>query len=293
MELLQSLVEQDYGYEAGTGRWGRSKKHDSLVINEDKQTWFWNSMGLRGNVLDYLIKVRGMSFKSAKKYLKEVGYVVSNSVYNSVGIENDIEQPPYEKLVELFHVGGADNREYWYNRCLTDKTIDRFKLGFFDGWYLIPLFDDDGRFVNFQCRREFPEKRIKQWYKHTKPILFNSEILQFVSTIYITEGTVDAILLNQLGFPAISQNGTNIWMQEWFEKFMNVKNIIYIEDNDKAGRIASKLVSRSLGLERVKILSYNDMPDKYDTVDFFRNGGSIDDFRNLIESSTKYIYELE
>ncbi len=67
---------------------------------------------------------------------------------------------PYEKLVEILWREGKNEREYWYKRTLKDTTIDRWRLGYFDGWYLIPLYLD-GIFINFQCRRDEPEKRIK------------------------------------------------------------------------------------------------------------------------------------
>ena len=284
--LLQTFIEEDYGYERGGGIWGRSSEHDSLVLNEDTQFWFWNSRGIKGNAVDYLMLVRNMSRKSALDYVNSKnGFATDSSKIAEAS-------PPYGKLVDLMWEGGKSKREYWYSRCLEDATIDRYRLGHFDGWNLVPMFED-GIFKNFQCRREIPDKRIKQWYRHTEPILFNSEILPFLKTVYMTEGTVDAILLNQLGFPAVSQNGTNIWMNEWFGRFSNITTIYYIEDTDKAGRAASRLISKSLGSSRVKIVSYEGREDKFDTVDFFRAGNTKDDFKELIQSNSKFLFEME
>lgn len=284
---LQTLIEQDFGYEKSSGKWGRSEQHDSLVLNEETQQWFWNSRGIRGDLKDYLVLVRGYTKDNAERFIKEQNFIPV-TVYETA--EN--YSPPYEKLVDLMWSTGKDNREYWYKRLLTDSTIDRFRLGHFDGWNLIPMYED-GVFCNFQCRREVPEKRIKQWYKHGKPILFNGDMLPFLSTVYMTEGTVDAILLTQLGFPAVSQNGTNIWAPEWYGKFSHIKKVYYIEDNDSAGRLASKLISKSLGVERVKIVSYEGTVEKFDTVDFFRSGNSVEDFKEVIENNSHFIYELE
>lgn len=284
---LQTLIEEDFGYEKGSGKWGRSAKHDSLVLNEESQFWFWNSRGIRGGLLEYLTLVRGMSKESAEKSIKHFSPIYGFSENGEVEASR-----PYDKLVDLLWASGKTIREYWYNRCLTDETIDKFRLGHFDGWFLIPMFED-GEFRNFQCRREVPDKRIKQWYKHTKPVLFNGDILPFLNRVFITEGTVDAILLTQLGFPAVSQCGTNIWRDDWFEKFLHIKDIIYVEDNDSAGRNASKLIANKLGYERVRILSYEGQEDKFDTVDFFRSGNSKEDFEEMVNSKTKHLYELE
>jgi len=285
--LLQTLIEEDYGYRSGGGVWGRSGEHDSLVLNEDKQLWFWNSKGIRGNAVDYLVLVRKMSSRSAKDYVNS-----RNGLILDVREKEDAS-PPYEKLVDLMWNGGKNKREYWYGRCLTDETIDRFRLGHFDGWNLIPMFED-GVFKNFQCRREVPAKRIKAWYTHVPPILFNSEILPFLKTVYMTEGTVDAILLNQLGLPAISASGTNIWIPEWFSKFSKIHTVYYVEDSDSAGRVASRRITKNLGASRVRIVSYEGHEnDKFDTVDFFRAGNKKEDFLECVNSTSKFLFEME
>jgi DNA primase len=199
---------------------------------------------------------------------------------------------PYEKLVEVFWANGLTNREYWYKRCLKDDTIDRYKLGYFNEWNMVPFYEN-GDFVNFQMRREIPEKRIHQYYKHGKPILFNEGILPFTKTVYITEGTVDAILLNQEGFPAVSPNGTNTWQDEWFSKFSHIESITYLADNDKAGQYGARLVAKCLGLGRVKIVNFSGKDEKYDSVNFFQDGGNKETFRDYVKDNSHFLFELE
>src|SRR5690606_9422114 len=112
------------------------------------------------------------------------------------------------KLVEVFwHNGKLEgNRDYWYHRGFTDQTIDRFQLGWYDGWSTLPIFMD-GAFRNFQIRRDIPEKRIKNWYSGVGPLLFNSDILKVSSEVVITEGPTSAIRLVQEGIPCLSHTG--------------------------------------------------------------------------------------
>lgn len=286
MTLLQDMIEADFGLE-GRNRWYHSIQHDSLVYDAEKDTFFWNSENIRGNALIYLIEVRGMNKEQAQNFLK-----------NSFGGFSEISEiknqsQPYEKLVEVFWANGLNNRDYWYKRCLTDDTIDRYKLGYYNEWNMLPLYENN-EFVNFQMRREIPEKRIHQYYRHGKPILFNAGILPFCKDIvYITEGTVDAILLNQVGFPAVSPNGTNTFQQEWFGKFSQIELIIYLADNDDAGKHGARLVANCLGLGRVKIVNFSDKTDKYDSVNFFQDGGTKEAFKEYINSNSKYLFELE
>lgn len=187
---------------------------------------------------------------------------------------------------------GKDNRNYWYKRCLTDDTIDRYKLGFYDGWNLVPIFEA-GEFVNFQCRRDEPERKMKYWYRTGKVYLYNEGVLPFTKTVYITEGLVDAILLNQEGFTAVAAAGVNSWKNEWYPKFSRIENIYYLEDNDAAGRVGARLVAKSLGLGKVKIVSFTGRKEKYDTGDFFKDGGTKEDFKEYVEKNSNYLFQLE
>ena len=289
-DLLQSLVYDDFGYKKEGGNWGRAEQHTSLVVNEESQKWYWNSQNMGGGVLEYLILVRGLNKKNAEEFLDSRGQM-------SGGISSPVhkdDSKPYEKLVELLWSLGKGNREYWHDRKLKDSTIDRYRLGFYNGWNLIPLYVGDN-FVNFQCRRDFPRKAIRYWYKsnNVEPVLINPGILSLVDTVWITEGVVDSILLNQEGVPSISQTGgSGYWNNSWFSYFHRVKNIIYLADNDNAGKFAAKRVAASLGVDKTKVYLFENKPDKYDTVDFFRDGGTIEELRELVERNSKHVFEI-
>jgi DNA primase len=124
--------------------------------------------------------------------------------------------------------------------------------------------------------------------------LYNDGILPYITDkVYITEGTIDAILLNQMGFPCVSPNGTNTWQQEWFSKFSKIKEIVYIADNDKAGMHGASLVAKSLGMGRVRIVTFDGKEEKYDSVDFFRQGGTKESFQEWIDTYSHYLFEIE
>jgi len=268
-EILATLIDEDFGLEYREGsNYARAGQHDSLILDFEKGLFFWNSKGLVGDPLVYLLKVRKLSFPDARKFLARF-----NQYTDTFAIKHDEDVVVYPRLVDIFWESGLNNRDYWYDRCLTDETVNRFKLGYFDGWYLIPLFEN-GTLKNFQCRRDKPIKRIKSWYRGLKPLVFNTDILKVVDRIYITEGPVDAILLNQNNINAVSHNGgAEGWSQAWFKYFFKQKEIIYVGDNDKPGLAGAKKVAKSLGVSKVKIFTFNDFDYKYDTVDYFRDGG--------------------
>jgi DNA primase len=239
-----------------------------------------------------LIQVRGLSSKRAKEILDIRGKIITGAIFE--GEKEGTYILPYERLVDILWDMGKGNRDYWYDRKLTDRTIDRYRLGFYDGWNLIPLYID-GKFANFQCRRDIPEKRIKMWYKIPgwSPVLINHELLQLVDSIYITEGPVDALLLTQEGIPAISHTGgAGYWNNEWFALFHRIKTIYYICDNDDAGRIAGQKICKALGYDRTFLYQFKDKPEKYDTVDFFKAGGTAKEFKEMVEKDSKNCFEI-
>lgn len=186
--ILQKLVEEDFGI-SGRGKWLHSEEHDSLVINSEDDKFFWNSTGQRGSPFDYLVNVRGMTKQEAKEFLKNIVGGFSN---NS---EQQTQVVAYDKLEDVFWVNGKDKRDYWYKRCLTDDTIDRKKLGFFNGYNIVPIHKS-GDLANFQMRRDEPDKRIFYYYKTGEIYLYNESMLPYCKdTVFITEGLVDAILL--------------------------------------------------------------------------------------------------
>lgn len=290
--LLASLIEQDYGIK-GHGNYLRSKDHDSLVLDLKQDKFYWNSQGIFGNIIDYLTKVRGLSLNQAKDLIK---HSPNGRLFREP--ESD-ESIPYEELIDLFWKNGKKNRSYWYHRLLSDDYINRYRLGNFETWFTVPLYDLNGNFVNFQCRRDEPDRRMKYWYKSNnntkfKPVLFNAPLLQFVDTIYIVEGLIDSIKLTQEGIPTISQSGgANYWNRDWYPLFNEIRKIFIIADNDLVGKKGSIKIANELGVNRAKIFCFDNGIDKFDTIDYFRSGGTSKEFKELVNEKSKYAFQME
>jgi 5S rRNA maturation endonuclease (ribonuclease M5) len=282
---VASLVKEDFGIK-GTGRWLKGIVHDSLVVDTEKDMFFWNKKNIYGGPLEYLLFVRKVPVHLAKEMVRGINDAV---LYNEYGDSNNVI--PYEKLVNTLYIRGKENRNYWYNRLLTDSTIDLFKLGYFNGWYTIPVYEN-GLLNNIQMRRDEPEKKIIPWYRKP-PSLFNSDILSIVDEIILTEGVVDSILLNQYGIPAMSKvTGANGWLQEWGRFFIRTNRIYLLFDNDDAGRNGAKRISEFLGQYKCKIYTFEGFKEKYDVIDFFRDGNSKKDFKELIYNESRFTFEI-
>jgi len=274
-ELLKELIGEDFGIEHDTGDYWRSEKHDSLVLNFNKGIFYWNSKDIAGSVAEYYKYVRGEK-PPAKFLLRQSAFTLDTEPKK---VEEFNVYPP---LVDAYHTLGKTKRQYWYDRLLTDSTIDRFKLGYNNSWYSLPIYKD-GDFYNIQYRRDEPEKGVSQHYKRP-PFLFNSVILPVVTEVIFTEGIVDAILLSQMGFPAISKNtGAGGWFPEWIRYFINIDSIVMVFDNDEAGERGMTKGTEILGAHRCKGYTFGDFDKKgYDVIDFFRDGHTRQDFIDLL-----------
>jgi len=285
---ILDLVREDFGLEQNSGRWYRSVKHNSLVVDALNQKFYWNSRGISGGVYEYYRFVRN---QSPPKFLGGDSRILGRLLAkNSYGDTHPSSVVVYPKLVDVFWKMGLDDRQYWYDRLLTDATIDLFKLGYTgNGFYSIPVYRKNSLY-NIQCRPEDKTKNVFQMYKRA-PSLFNSSILSNVKEVIFTEGIVDAILLTQLGFPAVSKNtGASYWYSGWALDFFNVDRIYLLFDNDSAGNFGMKRGAEILGFTRCYGYSFREFKTKgYDVVDFFRDGYTKKDFEFILKKARRVV----
>lgn len=277
-EILHDLIDEDFGIEHDTGDYYRAVKHDSLVLNMRAGVFFWNSKDIAGGIAEYYKYVRGTTPPIEHLVIKPQFTLAEDKQTR----EKVVVYPP---LVDAYWTLGKKNRDYWYRRLLTDATIDRFKLGYNDGWYSIPVYKDS-EFYNIQFRRDNPEKAVTQRYRRPA-FLFNSGILSVVDEVIFTEGIVDSILLSQMGFPAVSKNtGANGWEASWAFYFRDVSRIYMLFDNDEAGRRGMNNGANILGSHRCRGYTFEDFDKKgYDVVDFFRDGHTKEELIEIMDLS--------
>jgi DNA primase len=289
MNLLESIISRDQELVC-RGRWLHGANNDSLVVDCERQIFFWNSRGVVGDIYTWLTEIKGMSYSEAKDYLKTLGTFTGSFIHN---ISDKAEVIVYPALIDVFYENGLhESTEYWDKRGINDTTRSRFKLGYYNGFYTIPVFQD-GIFRNFQLRQDEPTKKILYYYENTGRLLFNSDILKLTDTIIITEGPTDCLRLSQEGAPCMSHTaGSEGWDTNWFKYFIHQKKVIVLYDNDDAGRNGAIKVAKNLGEHRTWIYTFDGFGPKYDAGDFFNAGYKLKDLRELIEKGSKRVYEL-
>lgn len=298
MSILCEIISETYPLEE-RGRYRKVlDKHShpsSLVVDAQEDIFYYHSRAiLGGDAFVWLTKILGYSNEDARNKLKTYrNYEESFGV--TISHENEVVVLP--RLVDVFWSQGSNHREYWYTRGINDQSIDRFRLGFNEGWYMIPIMVKSA-LRNFQMRRDEPDKRIKNWYSGVGPQLFNSTLLSILNTVVICEGPTDCIRLNQAGIPAVSHNGgSSFWNPAWNSLFTKQSDIFVCYDNDDAGMHGATNLAKTLGEYKVKIVDWralaHNLKKGYDVIDFFNDGYDSSTFSELLLKNSKLWFEYD
>jgi DNA primase len=183
--------------------------------------------------------------------------------------------PPYstkqllEKATEEYQnqLRASPGLSHLLVRGFTEDTIQKFRLGYVEA----PLSGDEkyvGRIsipyqtvsgvVALRYRTvidERPKYLSMDGFK-TRP--FNVAALGLSSTVYITEGEMDAITLDQMGLCAIGIPGAQSW-QSAYRRFLRFTRVILICDGDEAGRNLADRVTQDV--PHLKVINMADGED--------------------------------
>ena len=252
------VIERTFTLERSGQNYLKGIEHDSLVIDLRKNRFYWNSVGISGNAFDWLTKVKGKSCRDALMVLQQY----SGAPF--VRILEEIDKPTqiYSRLLDVFYELGKTHREYWALRGFSNETINHFRLGYSGKAHVIPIIVG-GKLANFQCRiGQGDTKRVWMWANHS-PDLFNIDAV-CGDSVFITEGSTDAIAMHQIGLTAITPNNVNYWLSDWNRYILGLNRIYILYDNDRAGKIGASRLSRKL-LNRAYVLFWpKSFPDKFD-----------------------------
>ena len=237
----------------------------SVHIYDDGSWWDYGA-GIGGDVLDFVgYCIHGTTY-TPSVHFTEVVDMLGGLDIKPLPAQTTRPAPPKPKLTlsmsaaqEWHDTMPAARRWYWTQRGLTDDTIDRFLLGWDGKRYTIPAIY---RGIPFGVKRRqsdvddgIPAKYIS--LTGSRAGIFNADALWTAHEVVICEGEIDAMLLCQVGYNAVSSTGgAGTWKPEWAKLFAAVRSIIILYDNDAAGRDGALKVRATLA--RARIATYPD-----------------------------------
>lgn len=278
--------------------------HHHFAINkEDNLYHSFNGCTKGGSIVDFMMEFENLSLKEAiNKTLELAGFKANHSDSIQSRKTKTIEYSPSENITTVLQESSsagktsndftsiieethklANQTDYFHNRGLTDKTIEKYKLGYHpEGLnffiretgvleenendlmkaykYILPVWNSDGGCQYFITRLD--EEAVPNWVnkcgkthnpKGKKIQLFNDRYLNGFKVqgefLFINEGIFDAMSLEEFDYPAIALNSVenaNLFLETLNQAPNEVQNktFILIPDNDSAGeRLSIKLVS--------------------------------------------------
>lgn len=104
--------------------------------------------------------------------------------------------------------------------------------------------------------------------------------------VYICEGEFDTMYLDQLGYPVVGVPGAGTFQEEWATWFDSVRRVFIVLDADEQGLAGAEKIQAVLGgKSQIVELPVPEQEDSTDIQEYFlRDGYSLDDFEQLIES---------
>ena len=274
----------------------------SLTVNLSKGVYYCNSCHSKGNIHTMLRQLEGLSSEEAWFKLGDSLKIIrpDGTKPTRPDIEPGLAQHYHNALMNLT---GPIREVLRDRRGISDETLKIFKLGWDGERITIPIYDEYNVLVNF--RRYKWNSTNDQWkvlnyideygnaYGEVRIFGLDRVLDDSVDYVVWCEGEMDRICGEQYGFPlACATSGAGTWKADWTRLFRGKKRVYIMQDNDEAGRNATKKLCDKL-YRVVEVLVVNwpdDFPDKGDITDFFiKSKQTADDFKRLLESATLYV----
>jgi len=280
----------------------QSDKNPSLTVNLTKGVYYCNSCHTKGNIHTMYKLLYKCSSEEAWFQMGDALKIPRPDGTKPTRPEIDpgLARHYHEALMKLT---GPIRKMIKEKRGLTDETLRQFQLGWDGERITIPVYDEFNVLVNF--RRYKWNSTEDNWKvlnyvdelqnNYGEVRIYNIErvLEQELDYVIWTEGELDTIITEQYGFPAAcATSGAGTWKPDWTKLFRNKKRVILMQDNDEAGRNATrKLCDKLYHVVDVYVVNWpEDFPNKGDITDFFvKNKMAAEDFQTLIDGATKYV----
>jgi len=270
--LLKAGLNTPVGVEQFTIRCPfHADQHDSCSINTEEGVWICFRGCGQGGLKSFLRRYLNLSGKQVDSFTGDHEVIIDTSFF-------DDEQPELTTLPEVdFPYNTKFVPDWIFDRQFTVKTLKRWECGITgQNGLAFPVRDELARIVGWAVRRKqgFPKYLYNHSLKKSK-LLFGGHLINEVPLIYVTEGPLDAMWLDQNDYPAVALLGAYMSKaQANLLQDFSVGEVVLCFDNDEAGQIGLEKALTVLG-EGVRV-SYVKIPEPYKDVQDIRKCDTLD-----------------
>lgn len=167
-----------------------------------------------------------------------------------------------------------DAYEYLAGRGIPPEAANTYRLGevvepqlghgHVEGWLSIPYLDRNDLPVKLRFRRlhGFGEPKYLD-LEGAQPRMFNVGAIHWAAhnsdVIHVAEGELDAIVLEQLGLPAVAIPGSGAWLPHHSRMLAGFNRVWVWADPDEGGRALANKICNSLRQAKVVKLEHGDV----------------------------------
>lgn len=116
--------------------------------------------------------------------------------------------------------------------------------------------------------------------------LFNSDYTWHQRELFATEGEMDAMVLEQLGFPAVGIPGAASWQDSWDGYFSEARRVYAIFDRDVAGSKGLTKMEERFG-SKIRAIHLSPEGMKIDPTEWVAAGHTADDLNALVDEANR------
>lgn len=254
-----------------------------FYANNQTGQWDCKKCQVSGNAWTFLRNHKQMDSRQIYKQFEKYGInqdwqTESQSsskpmLFDRKDIEYYCSKLPDDKLVEFAR-----------ERGLTIEILKKHQLGINDsGEFTLPVVDDNGYIRNI-LRKKPGQSTIS--CKGGEAVLFGIEdIFSSSKEIFVVEGPWSALVLKERGFKAVGTCGAGILKEEQIPLFRD-KEVFLVPDNDDAGlKGVDKIAQKLKTLAKYVYVINLPVPEKEDVRNFFNQGGTKEQFEELIKQA--------
>jgi DNA primase len=250
-------------------------QHDSCSINTEEGVWICFRGCGQGGLKSFLRRYLNICGKQTEKFIGDHEVIIDTSFFDEEKTElttlPEVEFPYNNKFVP----------EWIFGREFTAATLKRWECGITgQNGLAFPVRDELARVVGWAVRRQhgFPKYLYNSSLKKSR-LLFGGHLLNEEPLLHVTEGPLDAMWLDQCGYPAVALLGAYLSKaQANLLQDLSVGEVVLCFDNDEAGKIGLDKALTVLG-EGVRV-SYVTIPEPYKDVQDIRKCAILDEVLN-------------
>ena len=227
----------------------------SFSVNLDHGGWVDRHGETKGQLLDLISQLKGISKADAADWVRKTGPVNSTTVDILQKLFSTQENPEDKRMI-LASAERYDSlspklmAEYWFDRGFTAKTMRQFKVRYDEeeGCLVWPIRDENANILGF-IKRKVPPFYGKNKYLYQKGlqrVLFPLDHFRGEEVILV-EGPLDALWLYQYGYVgalAVLGSGLTRSQVSWLKT--RAEKITLAFDNDRDGRRGRDQVVKQL-----------------------------------------------